>query len=343
MIIIIFIIIINNHNNNNNRPSQASPFFHGNTWSAIVIPQAQLQPAEDWGEWDESGWSTDPAASYGTDEVIPLPRVFKKRPVESLDGSGSDRSDGVWWLQAQKTPGWNGKYDEPVEFEATEFLEKPNETNGIGTPPYTGNREAFRCQWTRLPWYTYEFAWAIMPRTLHYWLTAWSYLIMERLSEFGIHNSPKMSEESLTLIIYTYIYIHIYHHSLFDLLFCGFAKISFRSDRNTKVISRIFPFFLGPPVLPGSPSSKTWWFSQSQMLGGEKLRPPRRSRPKLMCWESTKNHEMFLSFYDILCKSYIIYLNNRWHIYIYTYTYTHIHIHIHIHIYIYIYMYICIY
>eukprot|EP00435_Cladocopium_sp_Y103_P064034 s332_g25.t1 len=47
-----------------------------------VLERARLA-AEDWGEWDESGWSTDPAASYGTDEVIPLPRVFKKRRGEA--------------------------------------------------------------------------------------------------------------------------------------------------------------------------------------------------------------------------------------------------------------------
>lgn len=47
-----------------------------------VLERARLA-AEDWGEWDESGWSTDPAASYGTDEVIPLPRIFKRRRGEA--------------------------------------------------------------------------------------------------------------------------------------------------------------------------------------------------------------------------------------------------------------------
>ena len=153
-----------------------------------------------------------------------------------------------------------------------------NETNGIGTPPYTRNREAFRCQRTHLPWYTYEFAWVIMQRTLHYWLTAWSYLIMERLSEFGIHNSPKISEESLTLIII-----------FFDLLFCGFAKI-------ISEVIEIPKSFQDLPFFWSSPSPKTGDFPRwSQILGGEKLRPPRRSRPN-MCWESW-HHERFLSFY----------------------------------------------
>lgn len=47
-----------------------------------VLERARLA-AEDWGNWDEFGWSTDPAASSGSDEFIPLPRIFKKRRAEA--------------------------------------------------------------------------------------------------------------------------------------------------------------------------------------------------------------------------------------------------------------------
>lgn len=192
-----------------------------------------------------------------------------------------------------------------------------NETNGIGTPPYTGNREAFRCQWTHLAWYTYEFAWAIMQRTLHYWLTAWSYLIMERLSECGIHNSPKMSEESLTLIIY----IYIWSSSFLTRWFCGFAKIISEVIEIPKSFpgSWPLPFFFGssgPPRVPVLQNLVI--FRWSQMLGGEKLRPPRRSRPNLMCWESTKNHESRRNFLWTTDDTYTIY-TYIWYIYVYVY------------------------
>ncbi|CAE7636849.1 engB [Symbiodinium necroappetens] len=47
-----------------------------------VLEKARLA-AEDWGGWDEAGWSADPAASAGSVEAIPLPGFFRMRRAQA--------------------------------------------------------------------------------------------------------------------------------------------------------------------------------------------------------------------------------------------------------------------
>eukprot|EP00439_Symbiodinium_sp_Y106_P044091 s5845_g5.t1 len=64
------------------RMSETEEPLDWNNPGTNVLEKARLA-AEDWGGWDEAGWSADPAASAGSIEAIPLPGFFRMRRAQA--------------------------------------------------------------------------------------------------------------------------------------------------------------------------------------------------------------------------------------------------------------------